>query len=192
MTSNTSPPTTANLPTVSEDPGLWDGCVPSDDVKDAASVRGLPPLYYVVPLALSLAVHFAVSAWSFSIPSVGALSGGYLRIALGIAIALFGAAIQVHGIRGFKRSGNTIGPHSSTASIIREGAFAYSRNPLYMGTAVTHLGIAISIGSVWALASVVVAVVLIRHWAIGPEERYLEDKFGDDYRAYKRQVRRWF
>jgi protein-S-isoprenylcysteine O-methyltransferase Ste14 len=34
-------------------------------------------------------------------------------------------------------------------------------------------------------------VLLIRKFVIAKEEHYLESKFGDEYRNYKQNVRRW-
>jgi protein-S-isoprenylcysteine O-methyltransferase Ste14 len=35
------------------------------------------------------------------------------------------------------------------------------------------------------------ALVVVRYGVIAREERYLDAKFGDDYRHYKAGVRRW-
>jgi protein-S-isoprenylcysteine O-methyltransferase Ste14 len=43
----------------------------------------------------------------------------------------------------------------------------------------------------WVLVLTPVAAWMLQRLAILPEEAYLERKFGDDYLAYKRRVRRW-
>ena len=43
----------------------------------------------------------------------------------------------------------------------------------------------------WPLIAVVPAIGIIQTQVIAREETYLEAKFGDDYRDYKRRVRRW-
>jgi len=45
--------------------------------------------------------------------------------------------------------------------------------------------------SAWALIGVPVGVALLFWGAIAPEERYLSTKFGAEYDAHRRRVRRW-
>ncbi|HUY02359.1 MAG TPA: hypothetical protein VMV33_03665, partial [Rhodocyclaceae bacterium] len=57
--------------------------------------------------------------------------------------------------------------------------------------ALAQTGIALAVGSLWALASVIVSLLLAHYLAVLPEEAYLERKFGNQYREYKALVRRW-
>ena len=45
--------------------------------------------------------------------------------------------------------------------------------------------------NLWVLIWLVPATVIIDRYVIPEEERRLERVFGDQYRAYKSQVRRW-
>jgi protein-S-isoprenylcysteine O-methyltransferase Ste14 len=65
------------------------------------------------------------------------------------------------------------------------------RNPLYLGTTLVYLGLAVAAGSLWAILLMVPLLWVINVGVIVQEERYLERKFGDAYRAYKARVRRW-
>lgn len=82
-------------------------------------------------------------------------------------------------------------PGGSTRVIIERGPFAVSRNPLYVGLVVLYLGAALVVGSFWALVLAPVGVGLLWWGAVVPEERYLAERFGDEYAAYRRRVRRW-
>jgi protein-S-isoprenylcysteine O-methyltransferase Ste14 len=43
----------------------------------------------------------------------------------------------------------------------------------------------------WAIGLIVALMWVINVGVVAREERYLERKFGDAYRAYKARVRRW-
>jgi hypothetical protein len=70
-----------------------------------------------------------------------------------------------------------------------------SRNKPYRftagGLAFVYLGIAIAGQSVWALILLPVVLAIIQRWAIEPEEKFLERRFGAAYISYKEKVRRW-
>jgi protein-S-isoprenylcysteine O-methyltransferase Ste14 len=62
---------------------------------------------------------------------------------------------------------------------------------MYVALALLFAGIAVLADSGWLAALWVVYVVVLRVGVIAAEERYLDAKFGDQYRAYRRRVRRW-
>ena len=82
-------------------------------------------------------------------------------------------------------------PGGATTTVIDTGPFARSRNPLYVGMLVASAGVALLIGSTWALMALVPEWALLRWGAVMPEERYLEAKFGTTYSEYAGRVRRW-
>jgi protein-S-isoprenylcysteine O-methyltransferase Ste14 len=82
-------------------------------------------------------------------------------------------------------------PGGSTRTILDRGPFRFSRNPLYVGLIILDLGLALLWPSAWALLLVPVGIALLYWGAIAPEERYLSAKFGAEYDAYRRRVRRW-
>jgi protein-S-isoprenylcysteine O-methyltransferase Ste14 len=53
------------------------------------------------------------------------------------------------------------------------------------------VGLTLLFDNPWMLAFLVPVLVLMQYGVILREEAYLERKFGDEYRAYKKQVRRW-
>jgi protein-S-isoprenylcysteine O-methyltransferase Ste14 len=54
-----------------------------------------------------------------------------------------------------------------------------------------YLGLGVAAGSLWAIGLVVLLMWVINVGVVAREERYLERKFGDAYRAYKARVGRW-
>jgi protein-S-isoprenylcysteine O-methyltransferase Ste14 len=53
------------------------------------------------------------------------------------------------------------------------------------------LGIACAVNSLWVLLMTIPLIVILDRYVIFKEEKYLEQKFGEEYEAYRRQVRRW-
>jgi len=54
-----------------------------------------------------------------------------------------------------------------------------------------YTGIASLRNSLWIILLLPLVVMVIQREVIGREERYLERTFGEEYVAYKAQVRRW-
>ncbi|HET7603507.1 MAG TPA: isoprenylcysteine carboxylmethyltransferase family protein [Gemmatimonadales bacterium] len=71
------------------------------------------------------------------------------------------------------------------------GPYRFSRNPDYVGQALLTPGLALLVGAPWTLLALVPALLIVRCGVIGREERYLEHRFGEEYRHYRQQVRRW-
>ena len=75
--------------------------------------------------------------------------------------------------------------------LVASGPFALVRNPLYVGNIVLWSGFAIVARLVW-MAPVIVALLGAEYYAIVRwEERLLETRLGDAYRAYAARVPRW-
>ena len=81
---------------------------------------------------------------------------------------------------------------ASSLAIVTEGPLRFSRNPLYLSLLGMYLGITLLFNALWPLLLVVPLLIVTHYGIIRREERYLEAKFGDPYRAYKARVRRWF
>lgn len=62
---------------------------------------------------------------------------------------------------------------------------------MYITLALAQIGVSLIANTVWPLLSVIPVLVVIRRVVIDREEAYLERKFGQDYLAYKKRVRRW-
>lgn len=76
-------------------------------------------------------------------------------------------------------------------ALVTSGPYRFSRNPLYLGGNVfMFLGASLLLGTVGGIVLTILHLPLI-DWMIRREERQLEEKFGDEFRNYKKRVRRW-
>ena len=90
-----------------------------------------------------------------------------------------------------RRAGTSERTSVPTTALVTTGPFRFSRNPLYVALTLAYLGIAVAAQSLWALALLIVVLIVMQQGVIGREERYLERPFGADYLRYKERVRRW-
>ena len=114
-----------------------------------------------------------------------------LGVSLGVGIPLLVAGLGLFGWAqaSLLRGGENPAPHRSTARLVTGGAFRVSRNPIYTGGTIGLFGLAVLLDTATGLG-VVVLLGLLAHSAALAEERYLEAKFGDEYREYRSRVRR--
>ncbi|WP_186827859.1 methyltransferase family protein [Knoellia locipacati] len=132
----------------------------------------------LVGLLLTGAVGDPVDLGGWRVPAGWALVVAFV-VWNGWALALFG------------RHRTGLLPGQPTSTILAEGPFAVSRNPLYVGLLALHLGVALLAPSAWSLLLLPVAAGLLHWGAIVPEERFLTREFGDEYTSYAARVRRW-
>jgi protein-S-isoprenylcysteine O-methyltransferase Ste14 len=82
-------------------------------------------------------------------------------------------------------------PFHVPSTLVTTGPYHYSRNPIYLGVILLSLGFAVIIMSITVLICTVVLFLFFRRFFIRWEEEKLEEAFGEEYLAYKKQVRRW-
>ena len=137
------------------------------------------PPQHLVGLLLGAYLHFRLSQRLFSMPWMGGLLGLPL-IAVGIWIS----------IRASMEAGEM--SIESPAKLLTTGPYARSRNPMYVGWTLLHLGISVAANSVWMISLLPAAIVFTHFVDVRREERILKAAFGDQYRAYQERVRRYF
>jgi protein-S-isoprenylcysteine O-methyltransferase Ste14 len=162
---------------------------PSDSyggaTKDNPGVIAFPPLIWAVTVAASLLVHFFVVRVPMLILS--------RPISLGIGIVLFMIAplIAISAVVTFKKAGTNVHPSEPATTIVRGGPYRFTRNPMYLALMLLQIGVAFLLNDAITLLFAAALAVIFHFGVILREERYLEAKFGEEYLALKRSVRRW-
>ena len=156
----------------------------TDAVERGAHVRFPPPLVFLGTALLGVAVnYFVVGA---PVPFDRALSavGGSLILLGGVAII---ASARIH----FTRTGQSPIPWKPSPSLIFRGPYRFTRNPMYLGATLVELGLGLAVNDLWISLFALPALLTVHVIAVLPEEKYLSEKFGEPYRAYLTQVRRY-
>ncbi len=143
-----------------------------------------PPLIYLAPLGAGVALHFLWQPLRF-FPS------GWIGHAAGWPV--FGVALLIFlwSLRTFARHGEDIRIEKPTNSLVGNGPYRFSRNPIYVSLTLAYAGIALILNTVWPLTLLPLALATMHYGVILREEGYLEGLFGDEYRQYRKKVRRW-
>jgi protein-S-isoprenylcysteine O-methyltransferase Ste14 len=157
-----------------------------EEPRDAAAVRVFPP---GVPLLTVLLGSVLNRLWPFKLEfKLSALArywiGGTIITAAILGLGLYAVIL-------LRRTGQSENPWKPTTEIVNRGPFRFTRNPMYLQMVLACIGFAIILRNMWILLLTPVGACVLHMFAILPEEAYLEGKFGERYKSYKRKVPRW-
>lgn len=74
--------------------------------------------------------------------------------------------------------------------LVTNGLFSISRNPIFLGVMIANVGLFLIIPNAFTLLIVSLSTVSI-NTQIRLEEAFLKSSYGQEYRDYQNQVRRW-
>jgi protein-S-isoprenylcysteine O-methyltransferase Ste14 len=165
-------------------PGFWKGGAVGDGEKgsDNPGVIAPPPLIYAAGLAAGLLAN--------RLRPTPLLPGALSKV-LGWPLVAGGISLGLWGFREMRRAGTNVDPYHPTTAIVEAGPYAFTRNPLYVGMALVYAGVSARANALPAALLLPAVLHLVDRGVVKREERYLEGKFGEEYRRYKGRVRRW-
>ena len=162
---------------------------------DHPGVIAPPPLIYLGFLLVGWAI------FRFANPEVMGEAARWLTLGFGletqtrriVSLPLIIGGLLLDGAAAgyFRRLGTAVEPWKPSTVLATGGLYRFSRNPIYLGFAITYAGLAVAMDSVLVLALLIPCLGVVDRFVIQREERYLAARFGPDYEAYRARVRRW-
>jgi protein-S-isoprenylcysteine O-methyltransferase Ste14 len=154
-------------------------------LRHALSVILLPATVTIlVPVWVARAYRIPVS-WPLAPVALLSSCGGVVVLALGLS--LFAASLSHF----FTEGRGTLAPWDPPRRLVVRGPYRYVRNPMISGVIFILVGEALMLRSIphawWAAIFAAMNAVVIPL----TEEPLLERRFGEDYREYRRNVRRF-
>ncbi|HYA14120.1 MAG TPA: isoprenylcysteine carboxylmethyltransferase family protein [Syntrophales bacterium] len=143
-----------------------------------------------IPPPLIYAVVFAIGFPLQRVFPIGILPKVISRV-IAFLCAGITAILAVWSIVWFRRAHTSLLPIKPSTALVTTGPYQFTRNPMYVSLAFLYAGLGLWFDVFWALVLLPVVIVIVRHYIITAEERYLEQKFGEEYLRYKARVRRW-
>lgn len=145
----------------------------------------------VPPLIVMAAIGLAMAGAARLVPALD-LDWPWLDPAAWLVGAV-GCILAGSGVYEFGKAKTTRDPRQGAAAstLVVGGFYRATRNPMYLGMLLLLVAWGAWLANLGALATIVIFVLYMNRFQIEPEERYLQGRFGEDYRAYARRVRRW-
>lgn len=145
-----------------------------------------------IPPGIVTLIIVAVMWWIDLYLNLSWLTFGSSVLVGGIFLGM-GAVLGLLGLIQFYRNSTSVDPHqpSKASSLVTNGIYGISRNPMYVGLLLILIGYGFHLGNMLTLVMPLLFVVYMNRYQIMPEEKILAEKFGDKYLKYKTQVRRW-
>jgi protein-S-isoprenylcysteine O-methyltransferase Ste14 len=139
----------------------------------------------IVTLFFGLCIYLSRSYFpEFSFSILNSLS----TISFVLGITVFATAVS-----SFKRQNTTVNPISieKASSLVVNGVFKYSRNPMYLGMLFILLGLTFKFNLIGGLLFTSIFMIFISIFQIKPEEAAMEKLFDQEWKDYIKNVRRW-
>ncbi len=138
---------------------------------------------FIISIALGFVINFFLPLRG--IPKI-------IHIPLGIIFLIAGIRILVLCVDRFQKAKTPVSPYKPVKSFIMKGPYKRSRHPMYFGRALLQMGIGFIFGNIWIVILLIPTLIVVWYGVMIPEEKYLEQRFGDKYSVYRKSVRCWF
>ncbi|KLN59592.1 hypothetical protein WH96_17150 [Kiloniella spongiae] len=142
----------------------------------------LPPLFFLICVVMMVLlntyypiIRFLEYPWTLI---------GLLDLVGGLSITLI-AGVQ------FIRAKTNLKTFNKPDEFVISGLFKLSRNPMYLGFAISAFGVGLYLGALSPFLICALFIVVVDRWYIAYEEGVMALTFGQAYVEYKARVRRW-
>ena len=154
----------------------------------ALLVAGTAVFFLLMPLQVAVTVPWLLSRWRMGSPLLG--WPGF-RV-MGAVLIAAGVPVLLAAIVRFVRQGRGIPtPVLPARHLVVTGLYRHVRNPMYVAVVSVIVGQALLLGSPALLRYALVVAAGFHLFVLLHEEPSLSRRFGAEYEAYRRAVRRW-
>ncbi len=149
------------------------------------------PDILVFPPALAIAtpVLAGLSEWLAPLNLLPKFGG--VMLVVGVILMMIAGALAVAGARAFKQAKTNIDPRQPALTLVFDGPYRFTRNPMYLGMIVLNLGLTLAGSLDWGLLLTPLLALTLHFGVVLREEAYLLQRFGSPYADYLKQTRRW-
>ncbi|WP_026973143.1 methyltransferase family protein [Aliagarivorans marinus] len=134
-----------------------------------------------------------ISGASIFVLAPSSSPAGPTNLSIAALLAASAMAWALAALYCFRRARTTINPHKlkGTSALVTRGPYRFSRNPMYLALAILLVAECVALASLVGMVGVAGFIAYIQRFQILPEERFLEESFGQAYLDYCQRTRRW-
>ena len=154
---------------------------PTAEKLDAPKIITRPPFLVLLALVAGITCEWLFTSYD-GMSAIGVI--GFLLFIGSIAVIKW-------SFNTMDAAGTTVPTDTPVEAIVTDGPYQYSRNPIYTAFLFGFIGLSFMANSLWMLIMVVPLFFALALGVIIPEEEYLLQTFGEEYKEYKKKVRRW-
>jgi len=155
----------------------------NENKPDKAQVIIFPPLLFMLTLALAISIGYI-----FPTPMLPTKLATII-----VALLLIAAFVIIRtAVTALLKNQTTVNPNGTTTTIVKTGIYNHTRNPMYVAFTLAFVAISVMTNSWYGLTLIIPLLITVQKGIIEREEKYLTQKFGEDYLRYKNNVNRWF
>jgi protein-S-isoprenylcysteine O-methyltransferase Ste14 len=149
---------------------------------NSPGIKVPPPLYYLAGFLSAYAINIY-----YPIP----MFGHPLSVILALLFLLPSAVIGLCSLLEFRHAKTNLRPYKPSSFLVVIGPYRISRNPMYLSLTLLYIGLGLMLRIAWTFIFLPAVIFIMYVCVIRQEESYLESRFGEEYRSYKKRVRRW-
>lgn len=145
-----------------------------------------------IPPLLIMAISGIIS-WLISIYTPSSEWLVNIQIAATSFFFVTGSLFLLSSLSLFRKNKTTVNPlePKTTSVIVIDGIYSVSRNPMYVGMLLYLLSWGLYLSNYFSILMSTGFIFYINIFQIIPEEKILTQQFGQQYKKYQSQVRRW-
>jgi protein-S-isoprenylcysteine O-methyltransferase Ste14 len=141
-----------------------------------------PPRIALVLTLIATLLHRSLNVWD---------SMSFSWLWGGVFLAFTGFTMMMWSWGLFQKRNIAICPRAETTSLLTDGPYRFTRNPMYLGMVFILAGLALCAGTPPFYLSTVVFFIIINFVFCPYEESKLINSFGCEFILYMKRVRRW-
>ncbi len=141
----------------------------------------LPPIWTILAILAVITLNKIAPSFSYD----------FQNRWLATVVMVLGIGLIIWSALWFFRKKTTIEPHHMATTLLVEGPYKVSRNPIYLGMVVISVGVMIYVGNPLGLIPTICLGIILHKRFVIPEEKGLLQVFGPEAENYISKTKRW-